>query len=361
MSKGKSTSTTSIEIPEWQKQQMQQIFQAASGLAGQPFVPYTGPRVAGFSPDQLAAFGGARQLYGGAMSYDPRSALYGLAGAGAPQYGQADAYGGTTVGPVKDPRFRGITGADIAQYQDPYEKQVVKYALGDIRREQRKAQERAGAQAIGAGAFGGSRSAIIEAEAQKPYVREAARTAAELRSKGYSQALDTAMAEAQRRQQMQQFRGTQAQQRALAEAGYRQQAGMADYQTRAQMALGQPQLEMQQRQLAAGLYGDLLGEQYRAQGLLSGMGAQQQALQQRGLDASYAEFMRALGYGPQQLGLLQAGMGTPLTGQSQQQQYKPGLGDYLGSALQLYGLFGNPFGSLFGGGGSGGGFRGFGY
>lgn len=334
MSKGKSTQSTSIELPEWQQKQMQELFQAAKGMAGVPFVPYTGPRVAGFSPDQLAAFGGARQLYGGAMSYDPRSALYGLAGAGAAQYGPAP-----EMGEVKDPRFKGITGADIAQYQDPYEKQVVKYALGDIRREQRKAQERAGAQAIGAGAFGGSRSAIIEAEAQKPYVREAARTAAELRSKGYSQALDTAMAEAQRRQQMQQFRGTQAQQRAL-----------ADYQTRAQMALGKPQLEMQQRQLAAGLYGDLLGEQYRAQGLLSQMGAQQQALQQRGLDASYQEFMRALGYGPQQLGILQAGLGTPLTTQSQTSSRQMGLGDILGG---IGGLFGaawsggfNPFGLL---------------
>jgi hypothetical protein len=334
MSKGKTVQ--SAEIPEWQKEQYEAFYAAARGLAGQPFVPYTGPRVAGFSPDQLAAFGGARQLYGGAMSYDPRSALYGLAGAGAPQYGQADAYGGATVGPVKDPRFRGITGADIAQYQDPYEKQVVKYALGDIRREQRKAQERAGAQAIGAGAFGGSRSAIIEAEAQKPYVREAARTAAELRSKGYSQALDTAMAEAQRRQQMQQFRGTQAQQRALAEAGYRQQAGMADYQTRAQMALGQPGLEMQQRQLAAGLYGDLLGEQYRAQGLLSGMGAQQQALQQRGLDASYAEFMRALGYGPQNLQMLISAMSGVPSAFGQTTKKKTGPGDILAALAGIF-------------------------
>jgi hypothetical protein len=334
MSKG--SSTTKAEVPEWQKQMYQEVYRAGQGMAGMPFVPYTGPRVAGFSPDQLAAFGGARQLYGGAMSYDPRSSLYGLAGASAPQYGQADAYGGATVGPVKDPRFRGITGADIAQYQDPYEKQVVKYALGDIRREQRKAQERAGAQAIGAGAFGGSRSAIIEAEAQKPYVREAARTAAELRSKGYSQALSTAMAEAQRRQQMQQFRGTQAQQRALAEAGYRQQAGMADYQTRAQMALGQPGLEMQQRQLAAGLYGDLLGEQYRAQGLLSQMGAQQQALQQRGLDESYAEFMRALGYGPQNLQMLIGAMSGVPSAFGQTTKKKTGPGDILAAIAGIF-------------------------
>ena len=87
--------------------------------------------------------------------------------------------------------------------------------------------------------------------------------------------------------------------------------------------------------------------------MLSGIGAQQQALQQRGIDAARGEFQRALGYGPQQLGLLQAGMGTPLVTTTQTGRQSTGLGDILGGAAGLFGSLAlgglNPFG-MFGGG-----------
>jgi len=62
---------------------------------------------------------------------------------------------------------------------------------------------------------------------------------------------------------------------------------------------------MQDRNFRSGIQSGLLGDQYRNLGLLSGIGTQQQGLQQAGMDAGYNEFLRALGYGPQQLGLLQ--------------------------------------------------------
>ena len=74
-------------------------------------------------------------------------------------------------------------------------------------------------------------------------------------------------------------------------------------------------------------------------GLLGGIGTQQQALQQRAIDAARGEFGRALGYGPQQLGLLQAGMGTPLIGGTTTQQQKTGAGDVLGTIGQLASLY----------------------
>ena len=61
---------------------------------------------------------------------------------------------------------------------------------------------------------------------------------------------------------------------------------------------------MQNRQFQANLLGNQVSDQYKNLGLLSGIGSQQQGLQQRGMDAGYNEFMRALNYGPQQLGLL---------------------------------------------------------
>ena len=60
----------------------------------------------------------------------------------------------------------------------------------------------------------------------------------------------------------------------------------------------------QDRNFRSGIQSGMLGDQYRNLGLLSGIGTQQQGLQQAGMDAGYNEFLRALKYGPQQLGLL---------------------------------------------------------
>ena len=98
-----------------------------------------------------------------------------------------------------------------------------------------------------------------------------------------------------------------------------------------------PELELRARQQQAGLLGGLQGSQLQNLGLLSGIGAQQQALQQRGIDAARGEFQRALGYGPQQLSLLQAGMGTPLVTTTQTGRQSTGLGDILGGVTGIFG------------------------
>jgi hypothetical protein len=69
---------------------------------------------------------------------------------------------------------------------------------------------------------------------------------------------------------------------------------------------------------------------------LGQIGAQQQGLGQAGLQSAYEEFQRALGYGPQQFGLLQAGaFGTPLINKTEKQRTGPG--DVLSS---IFGIFG---------------------
>ena len=77
MSKG--ATTAEAEIPEYQKQQQRTLFGAAQAVAQQPFVPYTGARVAGFTPDQLRQFQATRGLFETGMQYDPMSGLAGLA------------------------------------------------------------------------------------------------------------------------------------------------------------------------------------------------------------------------------------------------------------------------------------------
>ena len=280
MSKG--ATTAEAVIPEYQQQQQRALFGAASSLMNQPFVPYTGARVAGFNPDQLRQFQATRGLFETGMQYDPMSGLAGLAQAPTPS----------------------LLQTDIGAYQSPYTQQVIDTTLGDIRRQQDIAQRKAQEGAIRAGAFGGSRSAIMEAEATRPYVEQAARTAAGLRQAGYGQALGAAESDIER--------------------------------------------QMRGRQFQAGLLGGMQAEQAARLGQLGQVGLQQQALQQRGLDVPYQEFQRALGYGGQQLGLLGQAMAPTTAGQRTEQDV--GLGNILGTGAQLAGaaLMGgmNPFSFL---------------
>jgi hypothetical protein len=284
MSKGATTQTS--EVPDY----LQDLYTEASrrGLeaADIPFQPYTGEMVAGLTPDQLQAMQATRGLFGQAMGLDPRSALAGLARRETP-----------TVAPAS------LLDTDIARYQDPYTEQVLEPALADIQRRQDIEQQRAQSRAIRAGAFGGSRSAILESEATRPFAEEAAQTIAGLRSAGFGQALGMAERDAARRQQA---------------------------------AINQANLELRAREQQAGLLGGELGEQYRTLGLLSGIGGQQQALEQARLQAQRAEFERELDFPLRQLGLLSTaagGISPAVIGQRQQKE--TGLGDILAAGAGL--------------------------
>lgn len=301
MSKGKTTTVQEASLPAFQEAQFKELFSRARGVSQQPFIPYTGPMVAGFNPDQLRQFQATRGLFESGMAFDPTQALQGLAQQQRPMTGQ--------VGSLLD--------APIEQYQSPFQQQVIDQALGDIQRQADIARGGAQDRAIRAGAFGGSRSAILESESQRPFIDAQARTAANLRQAGFEQA---------------------------------QRAAESDLARQQQLAMFAPELELRARQQQAGLLGGLQGSQLQNLGLLSGIGAQQQALQQRGIDASRGEFQRALGYGPQQLSLLQAGMGTPLITTTQTGRQSTGLGDILGGVTGLFGSLAlggiNPFGFL---------------
>src|SRR5210317_1542713 len=287
MSKGASTSKQ--ELPEWQRQQAQEVFQAGKSLAGTPFVPYTGPRVAGCNPDQLRQFQATRSLFESCMQYDPLSGLQELAQAPTPtiqpvtgfqgsqiqniqgpiaaQIGgvqgpqaatiqQTPTFGGATIqqiqgpqaaqiGGVSTPQFRGLLGADIGAYQSPYTQQVIEQSMADIQRQADISRGQAQSRAIGAGAFGGSRSALLESESQRPFIEQMARTAAGLRESGFQQAQQAALSDLARQQQLGIFGAGQEQQRALEQARLGQQAGLAGQDIAAQRNLQQAQFQQQ--------------------------------------------------------------------------------------------------------------------
>lgn len=400
MSKGSNTSTQ--EIPEWQKQMYQEAYGLGKGISQQEFIPYTGAQVAGFNPDQLKQFEATRGMVNASQQYDPRAGLQQLATAQTPtirpvtgttaQIGQVGTPQAATIqgiqgpqaaqiGGVQSPQFQGLLSQDIGAYQSPYQQQVIDQSMADIQRQADVARGQSQSRAIGAGAFGGSRSALLESESQRPYIEQQARTAAGLRQSGFENAQQAAQSDLARQQQLGMFGSEQEQQRALQQAQFGQQAGLTGYQGDLQRlmqqgqfsqqagllgseqqqaraleqarlgqqtgmaeldiagraAMMQPEFEMRNRQQQAGLLGGQLQDQYQSLGLLGGVGQQQQQLQQQAQNQAYNEFLRASGYGNQQLSTLLSGLSGMPGLVSQTDKKKTGPGDILSSVLGLFG------------------------
>tara|TARA_Y100000004_G_scaffold85685_2_gene96087 strand:- start:1192 stop:2226 length:1035 start_codon:yes stop_codon:yes gene_type:complete len=276
------------------------IYQRAVGLADQPFIPYTGPMVAGFTPDQLAAFEGQRGLFEQAGRFDPGAFRQSLLEQQAPQFA--------------DPRriqARSLLDVDLGAYQSPYQQQVIDLAMQDIQRQEDIARGGAQERAIRAGAFGGSRSAILEGEATRPYIEQKARTAADLRQRGFEQAARMAEADILRDIRAQEF----------------------DISGEAEAARQRAAAGLAQQQFQAGLLGGQERAQQQALSGLLGIGGLQQALQQQALGAARSEFDRALQYPYQQFGLLsQAVSGMP-SGKTITESERLGMQDRLLSGI----------------------------
>jgi hypothetical protein len=84
------------------------------------------------------------------------------------------------------------TPQGIAQFFNPYENQVVQQALADVQRASDIAGQQEAAQAVSAGAFGGSRQAIMEAERARNLMDQQGQLAGQLRQAGFGQAMTQA-------------------------------------------------------------------------------------------------------------------------------------------------------------------------
>jgi hypothetical protein len=179
-----------------------------------------------------------------------------------------------------DPRGTG-------QFMNPFEDAAVQQALADIRRAGDVQAAQIGGRAAQAGAFGGSRQAILESELDRNILEQQGRTAAQMRQAGFESA-------AQR-----------AQQAFEAARGRQLQAGSALGQLGLQGAQQQAALQQQAGQLG------LQGAQFGLQGL-----QQQAALRQAALDATNRR-AALLGQGAQ-LGIGALGQQAALAAQGQQ-------------------------------------------
>ena len=197
--------------------------------------------------------------------------------------------------------------AGLQQYTNPYESQVVQQSLDDLERSRLMAQNVGGAQASAANAFGGSRQGIAEAETNRAFADQAARTASGLRQTGYQNAQTM-----ERQAQMQ-----------------NQQAGLSGAQQR--MAAGQQ----------LGSLSNLgFGMGQTIQGNMDRQGAMQQALQQQLINEAKGQYAGYTGAPAQSLQYLLQAVGGAPTPQKTSETYDAGLFDYLTLGAKAYAGFG---------------------
>lgn len=263
---GGPSATYTTNIPEWAKQPFMDLVGKAEALSGAEYQPYPGERIAGFSPLQQQA-----QQAAGAQTASPYTA------AGAGLAGSA-AIGAMGAGAGFTPAQTGQFTPQAASYMSPYMQNVVATQQREAQRQADIAGTSRAAEATKAGAFGGGRQAIVEAEAQ----RNLATQMGDIQAQGLQSAYDQAQ---------KQFNTEQA----LAEQSRQYGAGLG---------LQGLQAAIQGAQTMGGLGQQAFGQQMDVTKLQSDMGAQQQALAQKRLEQDYADFQTQRDYPYQQLGFL---------------------------------------------------------
>ena len=184
-----ATTTTFPVLPEYAQQPTVDMAATLGELMGQPLnVP--GQQVAGFTPTQTAAM---QQAFGGIGAYQPY-----LQAAGAGQQAAMGAMG-AGVGALGGMQF---DPSGAAQWMDPYQQNVTQGALAEIDRQAAMAQNQMAGQAVGAGAFGGSRFGIQQSELARGAQDLKSRRIFEDMSRNYQQAVGAMQAANQ--QQLQQ-------------------------------------------------------------------------------------------------------------------------------------------------------------
>ena len=165
-----------------QQQQGFNVNRAASAALQQSMIGTQGGL--GFSALPTAAFGYTptqQQLQGLQLAYGYTPAQQQLQGLQT----------GFSYDPAQRQGYT-LAGRGIAQYESPYQQAVIDRTLEDLSGAQEKALNVLGQQATAARAFGGSRQGIAEAETRKGFAEKAAEAVANLRERGFQQAMGAA-------------------------------------------------------------------------------------------------------------------------------------------------------------------------
>jgi len=169
---GQPTQSTSYNtnVPEYAKPYVENMLQSAQKqiynddmTTFRPYKPYSSDvnnYFAGFSPMQMRAQSETANLQTPGQ-FGTATGLTGLGAVGSMGLGaQAAGAGQQFAQQAQDPRA-------MQAYMSPYMQNVVDYQKSQALRDYQMGQPIRQAQAVGQGAFGGSRQAIVEAEAQR--------------------------------------------------------------------------------------------------------------------------------------------------------------------------------------------------
>ena len=275
---GTSGSSTTQSLPPWVEATWQETVDRAQLLSENPYQPFPGPRMAPLNADQLAAFEQARSGVGAAQPYFQQ---------GVDLIGQG---------------MQAPTMAGIQAYMNPFDELVTQNIISELSRRNDIEGVGEAARAAQLGAFGGSRTGVVEAERGRNFERLVADVMAQRGAESYAQGLGQF-----NKQQQLQLGGGQA------------LAGLA------------PTFQ----QLQAGDTASLLG-----------IGSLQQGQSQQSLQLAYEDFIRQQQYPYTQVSFLSDVLsGVPSSQQvtqSQQQQPGPSIGQQItGIGLGALGILGS--------------------
>lgn len=256
------TSTSSTQLPEWYNQYAQNLIGRGLSVTSEPYQAYGAPRVAGFTPDQQAAFQMTRQSVGAWQPYVQQGAQ------SITQAGQGSAAG--RAQPYLQQGIGSFTN-NVNAYMSPYINNVVDrvgtLAARNLSENLLPAVNRT---FVGGGTFGGSRSADFTARAVRDANESALAQQGQLLNQGYGQAADIYNTEANRALQAGSIAGN---------------LGVSDLYR-----------QLQAGQSIAGLGNAVQGASATDAANLAAVGQQQQNLAQNSANLAYQDFQQQRDY-----------------------------------------------------------------
>ena len=209
MAEAGDTAGQSGALAEWSGKYVTDMLGQAQALGNKPYQAYTGPLTSGASGLQNQAFSGYGALdpnqqtgigsYGGSTG----PGTFGFGSAAGQGYAPGFTAGSADMSGMGMNRFQNnynpqaFTGQAAQQYMNPYLQAALNPQIAEVRRQESITQSQDAGRAAQAGAFGGSRSFIMDAER----ARNTGQQIADITGQGYARAFDTAQGQFNTEQQ----------------------------------------------------------------------------------------------------------------------------------------------------------------
>ena len=194
---------TSGSLAEWSGEYVTDMLGKTKALADKPYQAYGGPLTAGASGLQNRAVAGYGELDPnqqtgiGSFGFGSGPGSFGFGSAAGQGYAPGFTAGSADLSGMQAGSF---TGQAAQQYMNPYLQAALNPQIAEVRRQEAITQSQDAGRAAQAGAFGGSRSFIMDAER----ARNTGQQIADITGQGYARAFDTAQGQFNTEQNMRQ-------------------------------------------------------------------------------------------------------------------------------------------------------------